>query len=228
MFLYIIRHGEPDYTTDTLTALGRRQAEALSERFESIKFDKIFSSPMGRARQTASPTCEKQQKDIEILPWLSEGPAFDAMKIDIGGKTGWWYEVLKNTQYLNCEGDQIYYNKRSRDFYLSTVTCFDNFLSDLGYQKCDAGYHVTALNDDKVAVFCHAGISRIILSYALSIPFNTFCASFWIPHTGVTVLHFEKTGDNLTAPRCFMFSDLSHLYSPEGINYEFFGAYIDI
>ena len=29
MLLYIIRHGSPDYTTDTLTEEGQKQAEAV-------------------------------------------------------------------------------------------------------------------------------------------------------------------------------------------------------
>jgi len=56
------------------------------------------------------------------------------------------------------------------------------------------------------------GISRILLSYALLIPFHIFCASFSIPHTGVTVLDFAQTTDTITAPRCLMLSDLSHLF----------------
>ena len=39
MKLLIIRHGDPDYTNDTLTEQGRREAELLSLRMEkeSIK-----------------------------------------------------------------------------------------------------------------------------------------------------------------------------------------------
>ena len=57
MLLYIIRHGEPDYTTDTLTERGRLQAEAVGKRMAASKIDRIFSSPMGRAIQTAEPAC---------------------------------------------------------------------------------------------------------------------------------------------------------------------------
>lgn len=53
MLLYIIRHGEPDYTTDTLTERGWTQAEAVGKRIYDAKIDRIFSSPMGRAKQTA-------------------------------------------------------------------------------------------------------------------------------------------------------------------------------
>ena len=31
MRLYIIRHGDPDYTTDRFTEIGQREAQALAE-----------------------------------------------------------------------------------------------------------------------------------------------------------------------------------------------------
>ena len=50
MLLYVVRHGEPDYSTDTLTELGWRQAEAVSNRMVAVGIEEIFASPMGRAR----------------------------------------------------------------------------------------------------------------------------------------------------------------------------------
>ena len=59
MLLYLIRHGEPDYVTDTLTEEGWKQARLVSDRLIESGLDEIHSSPMGRARQTAQPTAEK-------------------------------------------------------------------------------------------------------------------------------------------------------------------------
>ena len=39
MLLYIIRHGDPDYTTDSLTQRGILQAEAVSKRLFDSKID---------------------------------------------------------------------------------------------------------------------------------------------------------------------------------------------
>ena len=58
MKLYIIRHGDPDYANDCLTPLGKRQAEALGRRFANTDLDMVFISPLGRAQETAKPTCE--------------------------------------------------------------------------------------------------------------------------------------------------------------------------
>ena len=37
MLLYIVRHGDPDYSTDSLTQRGKLQAEAVGKRiFEAM------------------------------------------------------------------------------------------------------------------------------------------------------------------------------------------------
>lgn len=53
MLLYIIRHGDPHYPTDSLTPRGVLQAEAVGKRLAAAGITKIYSSPMGRAKQTA-------------------------------------------------------------------------------------------------------------------------------------------------------------------------------
>ena len=53
MKLLIIRHGDPDYTTDSLTEKGLIQAEAVGKRMFDAGIDRIFSSPMGRASMSA-------------------------------------------------------------------------------------------------------------------------------------------------------------------------------
>jgi broad specificity phosphatase PhoE len=59
MQLFIVRHAEPDYSTDSLTPAGQLEAQALAKRMVSnIKPDVIYSSPMGRAQATMRPTAE--------------------------------------------------------------------------------------------------------------------------------------------------------------------------
>ena len=58
MRILIIRHGDPDYSIDSLTEKGWREAELLSERLVKEGITDIFVSPLGRARDTACPTLE--------------------------------------------------------------------------------------------------------------------------------------------------------------------------
>jgi broad specificity phosphatase PhoE len=63
--IYLIRHGDAvpdpddllpgDYDDQNLSALGRRQAEALAERLRGVRFDALYTSPLRRTRQTAGP-----------------------------------------------------------------------------------------------------------------------------------------------------------------------------
>ena len=41
MLLYIIRHGDPIYSTDSLTERGKLQAEAVGKRIAAAKVDQI-------------------------------------------------------------------------------------------------------------------------------------------------------------------------------------------
>lgn len=53
MRIVIVRHGEPNYEKDCLTEKGHLQAAAAAKRLENEEIEAIYTSPMGRARETA-------------------------------------------------------------------------------------------------------------------------------------------------------------------------------
>ena len=59
MKILLVRHAEPDYTIDSLTPKGRREAELLSRRLCKLDVKNFYVSPQGRARDTASYTLNK-------------------------------------------------------------------------------------------------------------------------------------------------------------------------
>ena len=80
MRIIIVRHGEPNYEKDCLTPLGIRQAKAAAVRLKGEGIEEIFSSPMGRARQTAQETADLLKKKhcdlvvcISHLGWEEKG-----------------------------------------------------------------------------------------------------------------------------------------------------------
>ena len=79
MLLYIIRHGDPDYTTDTLTEKGKFQAERVGERLAAIGIDRVFSSPLGRARETAAPLCRRLGLECGIEEWARDTYCYPAV-----------------------------------------------------------------------------------------------------------------------------------------------------
>lgn len=80
--LYIVRHADalPDadevvdggYDAQALSALGRRQAEALADRLRDLSLAAIYTSPMARAIQTARPTAVSHQLEIQPVEGLRE------------------------------------------------------------------------------------------------------------------------------------------------------------
>ena len=59
MKLVIVRHADPDYSIDSLTPTGWKEAELLSERLVKTPADAYYVSPLGRAKDTASLTLQK-------------------------------------------------------------------------------------------------------------------------------------------------------------------------
>ena len=57
-FLYLVRHGQyertPSLPHGRLTELGRRQAEHIADRLQTVPFDSVWSSTMSRAEETAT------------------------------------------------------------------------------------------------------------------------------------------------------------------------------
>lgn len=75
MDIYLIRHGETDYnkkrrlqgvTDIPLNAKGIELAEKTAKGLQNIRFDKIYTSPLIRARKTAE--IIRGERDIPIIP----------------------------------------------------------------------------------------------------------------------------------------------------------------
>ena len=70
MKLIFVRHCEPDYSIDSLTDKGWREAELLTERMIKLPITKIYCSPLGRAKDTAKGTLVMLGMSAEICDWL--------------------------------------------------------------------------------------------------------------------------------------------------------------
>jgi broad specificity phosphatase PhoE len=80
--VYFIRHADalPDaaeivlghYDEQSLSELGRRQAQALADGLHDVKLAAVYSAPLGRARQTAAPLTESRGLEVQIEPGLRE------------------------------------------------------------------------------------------------------------------------------------------------------------
>jgi broad specificity phosphatase PhoE len=96
---HLVRHAAHDRVHDTLCgrmpgvslgASGLAQARCLSEFFATEKIDRLLTSPLERARETAEEISRGTRLSAEILDGLIE--------IDFGGWTGMRFEALAQDQ----------------------------------------------------------------------------------------------------------------------------------
>lgn len=110
MKLIFIRHAEPDYSKDSLTEKGFREAQILATRTKDWRVTQFYCSPLGRAQATAMPTlrahgvtltCEFPEPAPDVIhepdaskaivyPWLRELHApIDPMLHPTGKRIPW-------------------------------------------------------------------------------------------------------------------------------------------
>ena len=224
MIIYFVRHGDPDYQNDCLTPLGRKQAERAAERLSAYGIEHIFSSPKGRAMETAEYTAKLLNKEIIQCDYMRE----------LGWKSLNEEPILANghpwrvAKHFASEGISLAdYDWRSREPYSKSMivervgiasTGFDGLLADFGYRREGDFYRVVGSDTDtKIAMFSHAGSSSAVLSHLFNIPFPIVCGSMPPDVTSITTVSLSNKIDSLVCPRLQCFNDAMHIY---GINIE--------
>ena len=227
MIFYYVRHGDPIYDPDSLTELGKKQAEALSKRFEKWGLDQIYASTSMRAQMTAQPTCDKLGIEKTLLDWINEGRVWEYFSVKNEKGEGKWafhvesYRRMMNSPEVRALGDQWYKhpyfaNENFEKGVLHFNKEVDDFLAKLGFEhnRENACYHVTRKNKDKVALFAHEGAGKIFLSSVLDIPYPTVATKMELGHSSVTVIYFDENAETCY-PRMLQWSNDSHLYKEE-------------
>lgn len=219
MRILLIRHGDPDYAIDGLTEKGKREAALLAKRLARERIDRIYCSPLGRARLTAAPTAEALHMEVEILPFMREfsekkislpylpepSIAWDVLPGYINGiEEAYEPKAWQSAPFMNCE---VYAE------YLSVCESFDALLARHGYERDGYNYRAVKPNHDTLAIFCHFGVIAVVLSHLM----NCSPYSLW-QHTcaltsSVTTVYTEERKKGVALMRAAGFSDVSHLYA---------------
>lgn len=215
MRLYIIRHGDPDYENDCLTPSGLVEAKALAKYLAYVKIDKLYCSPLGRARKTADIVSEKVKRKAIVLEWLRELPY---RPLKDSGLPAWDLpgNRLRNQSYLKnlTKWGQIPEMKESKlePLIRSMQKNSDQFLSKLGYQRKKEEYRILQRSEDQIAVVCHAGMGLAWLSHLLAIPLPLMWAGFFLHTTSVSTILFDERKPGIACPRCLELGGIPHLY----------------
>ena len=223
MLFFYVRHGDPIYTPNQLTPLGKRQAEAVAKRLAMHGIDEIYASTSQRAIETAQPTCEILKKEMTLLDFANEDHAWRELAVVDNGRRGWlfhnpkfiklfaeksvrdlgdkWFDHPELEQYDLGKGIERIYEES------------DKFFASLGYEhdRYTGRYKVVEHSDKRVALFAHQGFGLAFLSCLLDIPYPQFSTHFDMCHTGVTVIEFKER-DGYAYPLVLTLSSDSHIY----------------
>ncbi len=183
--LYLIRHGEVEERYHkvfggsridmALSPLGLRQAEATAKWLHDTPLDGIYASPMQRVRQTLAPTAVSREMEPVFLDGLREvdfgdwtGNRWDEVQRLFGVSAFDWLEIIEKDGIPNGEPVSEIKQRVGR--------CTRHILEAHPHQR--------------VAVFCHGGIIRVMLALLLEMPLMRM-AHFNIEYGSISVVELR-------------------------------------
>jgi broad specificity phosphatase PhoE len=178
--------------------LGLKQAQAAAEALKRERIDVAFSSPYGRALQTAEIVLAGREVPIRVLPalreWMPNPSLKDAPKAAHERLQSRDAELYAEETWKTELGEGTF------EMYARIVPPFLEELGKLGIHSRMGGFVV----DDRarglsVAVFAHGGSRNVLLSHLLGLrPFPVGAFSF--EETGLAVVELEERR-GITHPR---------------------------
>lgn len=241
MRLIFIRHAEPDYENNTLTEKGFREAELLAQRTAAWKVDGIYSSPLGRALQTAEPTLKALNMKAQVCDWLQEfSYPIDATLHPFKVNLPWDFspEYLDNHaelyNRLAWSDNEIMRSGNIGNIYKKVCDSFDEILAQYGYIRHGVYYdsptdHIASnhymkysgdtlenMKDNRadqttLVFFCHLGVMSVLISHLLNLSPSTLWHNYFVAPSSVTVINAEERNSHSAYFRCQTIGDTSHL-----------------
>ena len=219
MKLLLVRHGEPDYSIDSLTPKGWREADLLADRLCREPADAYYVSPLGRARDTARATLERLDREATVLDWLEE---FRGTVIDpTTGRRGICWDFMPQ-YWTRCpelfdrdrwSDNPLIQTGEAREVYDETVRGLDDLLASYGLRREGMIYRTEQNRPDTLVLFCHFGITCLMLSHLLGISPMLLLHGLMLPPTSITTLVTEERIPGQVWFRCVAMGDTSHLYA---------------
>lgn len=235
MRLLFIRHGDPDYTIDSLTQKGDDEAAALAAIIADLNPGTIYLSPLGRAQRTASFSLNALGAEGTTCPWLQEFTGvvdtrgsedlmmgFPHARQEDGtyGITYIW-DIMpeycaKHPEIMDPEKwreSDLAKHSNVLEVYDEVVRGLDALLAKHGYVREGHGlYRVERETTETLTFFCHFGISAVMMSIIWGCsPFLTLQYFCMLP-SSVSELVSEERDEGKAMFRALRIGDQSHLY----------------
>ncbi len=218
--LFIVRHGDPDYSIDSLTEKGWKEAAYLADRLAAVPAAAYYCSPQGRAKDTARATLEKLGRTAQECLWLREFKGALARPDREGEITlcwDWlpqdWTGEPRFFQHDRWMEPEVVAASNVPQEYRWVTENLDQLLERHGYRREGLCYRAVSGNNDTIVFFCHFGVEAVLLSHLLNIsPFQLWHGLVALP-TSVTTVITEERREGLAYFRVNGFGDISHLYA---------------
>lgn len=220
MRILLLRHAEPDYTVDSLTPKGRVEAELLSRRLSVYDIEKIYVSPLGRAKDTAEYTLQRLGKRAEILPWLREfsgsypDPETGKRRIVAWDVKPRIWTAFPGIADISTWCDAPVFDQGDvRKVWGETVEGTNELLGRYGYIKDGPVWRAQHNVDRTIALFCHFGIAMAIAGYLTDIsPMVLWHHTLCCPSSLTEIVTEERIQGEVSF-RITKLGDLTHLES---------------
>jgi broad specificity phosphatase PhoE len=226
--LVLTRHGLTDRSEPeqhlgqridvALNAAGRRQAEALARRLAAVRFDRVITSPLFRARETAEILA--RDRPVEADPRLRE--------MDYGAWEGRTYAQIDETDgayrrrwvqapdRLACPGGESGNDvaERVRSFLADLLDEHRRWHARASFRAATGGRDAGGASPERpVLVVGHSTTNRILLCVALGVELRAYRRRFVQGQANLTALRWEPDGAVEDA-RLLLLNDLGHLRAP--------------
>jgi broad specificity phosphatase PhoE len=203
----------------SLSVAGRRQAEALAQRLGAVRFDRVISSPLFRAQETAQLLA--RGRSVETDPRLKE--------MDYGGWEGLTYAEIERRDgparrewelapdRLPCPGGESGNDvaQRVRGFLEDLLAEHKAWHARASFRAAtSAGGPAGDPGDRPVLVVAHSSTNRILMCLALGTDVRDYRKRFVQAQANLTVLHWEL-GDGPEDAKLLVANDLGHLRGPD-------------
>lgn len=211
MEIFLIRHGDPDYENDCLTALGRKEARCLADELEQLPIEDIYVSPLGRARETCAYTEDRKGISPVVLDWLMERSiARDRICFwEVHGEI--FLHAIKPQSQNDWNSPDVAMPE-GREQFERVRKGFDSLMATYGYVRDGYLYRVEKGSDKQIALFCHKGVILTLLADVLHCSLPMIFISMQIHPTGVTRLKMIEK-NSLANFKATAINDLTHLGS---------------
>lgn len=189
-----------------LTERGRRDAEALGRRLEGARIDRIISSPLGRAVETAQILATRVDTEPETDGRLTE--------LDYGSWEGLTIDEIDRRfpgEFALYDDNPAIHPVGGGESGLAVAARLGAFIEDL------LMWSESEVADRTCLVVGHSSVNRILLAMVMGVPLTDYRRRFKQDWASLTVLRWESRA---TGPLLMLSNDESHSRGVRGATWD--------